>query len=136
MKINDYCYVLNPKADNQSMKFAFKDCIWTGPYIVVKVLSNNNYVVRRTGTRYTQTLHRVRLKLYAPNQRVHDVAVKVEDNFQTPRLKQPMTIGTLKLGKPNSEKFCSKTHRKRKMKKLPSQKYQPTTQLQRKMKQL
>ena len=51
LKVNDYCYVLNPKADNQSMKFAFKDCIWTGPYIVVKVLSNNNYVVRRTGTR-------------------------------------------------------------------------------------
>ena len=38
-KVNDYCYVLNPKADNQSMKFAFKDCIWTGPYLVVKVLS-------------------------------------------------------------------------------------------------
>ena len=44
LKINDYCYVLNPKADNQSMKFGFKDCIWTGLYIVVKVLSNNNYV--------------------------------------------------------------------------------------------
>ena len=36
LKINDYCYVLNPKPDNQSMKFAFEDCIWTGPYIVVK----------------------------------------------------------------------------------------------------
>ena len=81
LKINDYCYVLNPKADNQSMKFAFKDCIWTGPYIVVKVLSNNNYVVRRTGTRYTQTLHRIRLRLYAPNQRVPDVTVKVEDQL-------------------------------------------------------
>ena len=31
LKIIDYCYVLNPKADNQSMKFAFKDCLWTGP---------------------------------------------------------------------------------------------------------
>ena len=54
LKVNDYCYpnpVLNPKADNQSMQFAFKDCIWTGPYIVAKVLSNHNYVVRRTGTR-------------------------------------------------------------------------------------
>ena len=79
LKVNDYCYVLNPKADNQSMKFAFKDCIWTGPYMVVKVLSNNNYVVRRTGTRYTQTLHRVRLRLYAPNQRVPDVTVRRED---------------------------------------------------------
>ena len=78
LKVNDYCYVLNPKADNQSLKFAFKACIWTGSYIVVKVLSNNNYVVRRTGTRYTQALHRIRLKLYAPNRPVPDVTVKGE----------------------------------------------------------
>ena len=87
LKNNDYCYVLNPKADNQSMKFAFKDCIWTGPYIVVKVLSNNNYVVRRTGTRYTQTLHRIRLRLYAPNQRVPDVTVRREDYLPEPEVK-------------------------------------------------
>ena len=87
LKVNDYCYVLNPKADNQSMKFAFKDCIWTGPYIVVKVLSNNNYVVRRTGTRYTQTLHRIRLKLYAPNQRVPDVTVRRKDYLPDPEVK-------------------------------------------------
>ena len=86
LKVNDYCYVLNPKADNQSMKFAFKDCIWTGPYIVVKVLSNNNYVVRRTGTRYTQTLHRIRLRLYAPNQRVPDVTVRREDYLPDPEV--------------------------------------------------
>ena len=87
LKVNDYCYVLNPKADNQSIKFAFKDCIWTGPYIVVKILSYNNYVVRRTGTRYTQTLRRIRLKLYAPNQRVPDVTVKVEDQLPDPEVK-------------------------------------------------
>ena len=87
LKVNDYCYVLNPKADNQSMKFAFKDCIWTAPYIVVKVLSNNNYVVRRTGTRYTQTLHRIRLRLYAPNQRVPDVTVRREDYLPDPEVK-------------------------------------------------
>ena len=87
LKVNDYCYVLNPNADNQSMKFAFKDCIWTGPYLVVKVLSNNNYVVRRTGTRYTQTLHRNRLRLYAPNQRVPDVTVRREDYLPDPEVK-------------------------------------------------
>ena len=42
LEINDYCYVLYPKADNQSTEFAFQDSIWTGPYIVIKVLSNNN----------------------------------------------------------------------------------------------
>ena len=87
LKVNGYCYVLNPKADNQSMKIAFSDCIWTGPYIVVKVLSNNNYVVRRTGTRYTQTLHRIRLRLYAPNQRVPDVTVRREDYLPDPEVK-------------------------------------------------
>ena len=50
LKVIDYCYVLNPKADNQLMNFAFNNCICTGPYTVVKVLSNNNYVVPRTGT--------------------------------------------------------------------------------------
>ena len=69
------------------MKFAFKDCIWTGPYVVVKVLSNNNYVVRRTGTRYTQTLHRIRLRLFAPNQRVPDVTVRREDYLPDPEVK-------------------------------------------------
>ena len=69
------------------MKFAFKDCIWTGPYIVVKVLSNNNYVVRRSGTRYTQTLHRIRPRLYAPNQRVPDVTVRREDYLPDPEVK-------------------------------------------------
>ena len=58
---------------------------WT--QIVVKVLSNNNYVVRRTGTRYTQTLHRIRLRLYAPNQRVLDVTVRREDYLPDPEVK-------------------------------------------------
>ena len=87
LKVNDYCYVLIPKADNQSVKFAFEDCIRNGPYIVVKVLSNNNYVVRRTGTRYSQTLHRIRLKLHAPNQRVPDVTVRGEDYLPDPEVK-------------------------------------------------
>ena len=69
------------------MKFAFKACICTGPYVVVKVLSNNNYVVRRTGTRYTQTLHKIRVRLYAPNQRVPDVTVRREDYFPDPEVK-------------------------------------------------
>ena len=125
LKVNDYCYVLNPKAHNQSMKFAFKDCIWTGPYIVVKVLSNNNYVVRRTGTRYTQTLQRIRLRLYAPNQRVPDVTVRREDYLLDPEVQTTHTmIGTRKLVKPNSEKFCSAIPRKTQPKKLQLRKSQ------------
>ena len=88
LKVNDYCYVLKPRADNQSMNLAFKDCIWTGPYVVVKVLSNNKYVVRRTGRRYTQTLQRIRLRLYAPNQRVPGVTVRREDYLPNPEVKR------------------------------------------------
>ena len=55
LKINDYCYFLNPKADNQSTKFAFQDSIWMGSYVVIKVVSNNGETKRKKGTRYTVT---------------------------------------------------------------------------------
>ena len=55
LKVNEYCYVLNPKADNQSINFSFNEIIWTGPYVIVKVLSNNNYTIRKLGPRYTET---------------------------------------------------------------------------------
>ena len=84
LKINDYCYILNPKADNQSTKFAFQDCIWTGPYIVIKVLSNNNYTIRKLGTRYTQTLRRIRIRPYVPDQRLPDVKVRSNDYLPDP----------------------------------------------------
>ena len=79
LKVNEYCYVLNPKADNQSTKFSFNECIWTGPYVIVKVLSNNNYTIRKLGTRYTQTLHRIRLRIYKPDRCLPDVTVKQTD---------------------------------------------------------
>ena len=87
LKINDYCYILNPKADNQSTKFAFQDCIWTGPYIVIKVLSNNNYTIRKLGTRYTQTLHRIRIRPYVPEQRLPDVTVRADNYLPDPDVK-------------------------------------------------
>ena len=87
LKINDYCYILNPKADNQSAKFAFQECIWTGPYIVIKVLSNNNYTIRKIGTRHTQTLHRIRIRPYVPEQRIPDVTVRVNEYLPDPDVK-------------------------------------------------
>ena len=87
LKINDYCYILNPKADNQSTKFAFQDCIWTGPYIVIKVLSNNNYTIRKLGTRYSQTLHRIRIRPYVPEQRLPDVTVRADNYLPDPDVK-------------------------------------------------
>ena len=84
LKVNEYCYVLNPKADNQSTEFSFNKCIWTGPYVIVKVLSNNNYTIRKLGTRYTQTLHRLRLRIYKPDRCLTDVTVKQTDYLADP----------------------------------------------------
>ena len=86
LKVNDYCYVLNPKADNQSMKFAFERLHLDWTLSSSQSAFKKNYVVRRTGTRYTQTLHRIRLRLYAPNQRVPDVTVRGEGYLPDPEV--------------------------------------------------
>ena len=87
MKTNDYCYVLNPKADNQTTNNAFQDCIWMGPYIVIKVLSNNNYRIREVGTCNTQTLHRIRIRRYVSEQRIPDVTVRLHEYLPDPDVK-------------------------------------------------
>ena len=79
LKENDYCFVLQPKADHQGSKIPFRDYRWVGPFVVQKVLPNENYIVRRINTNKTQILHRIRLKKFIPNQ-------PLEDNFREQRL--------------------------------------------------
>ena len=62
----DSCFILNPKADTQATKIPFREFRWVGPYKIEKVLPNNNYIVRRLGTKKTQLLHRIRLRKYTP----------------------------------------------------------------------
>ena len=76
---NEYCFVLQPKADNQGSKIPFRDYRWVGPFVVQKVLPNENYIVRRVNTNKTHILHRIRLKKFVPNQ-------PLEDNFREQRL--------------------------------------------------
>ena len=87
LKVNDYCYILNPKADNQSTKFAFQDCICTGPYIVIKVPSNNNDTIQKLGTIYTQTLNRIRIRPYVPEHCMPDVTVRANEYLPDPGVK-------------------------------------------------
>ena len=42
------------------------------PIVVQKVLSNDNYIVRRLNTNKTQILHRIRLKKFVPNTPLED----------------------------------------------------------------
>ena len=59
LKEKDYCFILQPKADHQGSKIPFRDFRWIGPYIVEKVLPNNNYIVRKLDTKpkcYTESV--------------------------------------------------------------------------------
>ena len=73
LKQSDYMYILQSKADHQGSKIPFTDFRWIGPYIVEKVLTNNNYVVRKIGTNKTQILHRMRLRQFTPRQPIPDI---------------------------------------------------------------
>ena len=75
LKQSDYVYILQPKADHQGSKIPFTDFRWIGPYIVEKLLPNNNYVVRKIGTNKTQILHRMRLRQFTPRQPIPDIPV-------------------------------------------------------------
>jgi len=82
LKQSDYVYILQPRADHQGSKIPFTHFRWIGPYIIEKVLPNNNYVVRKIGTNKTQILHRMRLRQFTPRQPIPDIPV-------TPREWQP-----------------------------------------------
>ena len=63
----DYRFVLQPEADSQASKIPFREYRWVGPFVIQKVLSNDNYIVRRLTTNKTQILHRIRLKKFIRN---------------------------------------------------------------------
>ena len=68
LKKADYVYVLQPKADRQRSKIPLTEFRWIGPYIIEKVLPNNNYLVLKIGTNKTQVLHRLRMRQFTtPN---------------------------------------------------------------------
>ena len=79
LKENDYCFVLQPKEDHQGSKILFRDYRWVGPFRVQKVLPNESYIVRRINANKTQILHRIRIKMFVPNQ-------PLENNFREQRL--------------------------------------------------
>ena len=75
LKEKDYCFILQPTADQQGSKKPFRDFRWIGPCLVEKVLPNNGYMLRKLNTNKTEILHTIRLKKYNPEK-------PLEDNFQ------------------------------------------------------
>ena len=78
LKEKEFCFILQPKTDHQGLKIPFRDFRWIGPYLVEKVLPNNNYIVRKLNTNKTQILHRIRLIKYKSEK-------PPEDNYQEAR---------------------------------------------------
>ena len=76
LKENDYCFELQPKADQQGSKIPFREYRWVGPFIVQKVLPNENHIVRRLNTNKTQILHRIALKSLFPINRSRTISKK------------------------------------------------------------
>ena len=71
----DYVYILQQKANYHGSKIPFREFRWIGPYIIKKVLPNNNYPVRKIGTNKTQVLHRMRMRQFTPRQPPADIRI-------------------------------------------------------------
>ena len=70
-------------------KIPFRDFRWIRPYLVEKVLPNNNYTVRKLKTNKTQILHRIRLRKYNPETPPEDNYLEdrwqIDDNIVVPQ---------------------------------------------------
>ena len=86
LKEADYVYILQPKADHQGSKIPFTEFRWMGPYIVEKVLANNNYLVRKTGTDKPQVLHRKQMRQFTPRQPPADIRVNPHEYKPDPEV--------------------------------------------------
>ena len=76
----DFCFILEPLAYHQGSKIPFREFRWIGPYVIEKVLPNENYIVRKLNSNKTQILHRIRLRKYTPNTTLQDT--RPEGNLQ------------------------------------------------------
>ena len=82
----DYLYILQPKADHQGSKIPFTEFRWICPYVIEKVLPNNNYLVRKIGTNKTQMIHRMRMRQLTPRQPPADITVKPQEYKPNPEV--------------------------------------------------
>ena len=88
-KEKGYGYILQPKADHNGTKIPFRDFRWIGPYFAEKVLTNNNYIVRKLKTNKTQIPHKIRLRKYNPEESPEDnhqeTQWQIDDNIVVPQ---------------------------------------------------
>ena len=89
-KEKDCCFILQPKADREGSKKPFRGFRWIGPYLVEKVLPNNEYFVRKLNTNKIQIFHRIRLRTYNPGKPPEDhyqeTHWQIDDNIVIPKM--------------------------------------------------
>ena len=82
LAVFSYCLLLNPKLMTQS-DFASKSLpIWLPVYRIEKSLTNSNYILRKVGTNYTQSVNRIRLRPVTPQGCIDYITVTNFENFQ------------------------------------------------------
>ena len=75
----------------QSERTQFTKMKWIGLYRIQKVLSDNNYLIRKINTNKTQCVHRIRLRKYVPHETVPDIH-QSHDIFPDPDAKPDSEI--------------------------------------------
>ena len=73
---------------HQGSKISFRDFRLIGPYLVEKVLPNNNNIFRTLNRNKTQILHRIRLRKYNPekhpDENCQEAQWQIDDNIVSP----------------------------------------------------
>ncbi len=78
----DFCFLLHPKLTKQNDTLAIEEFRWVGLFIVVKVLTHSNYLIRRVNTTLTQVVHTIRSRKYFPATKPVDISVTSETHFE------------------------------------------------------
>ena len=86
LKKADYVYVLQSEVDHQVSKISLTEFRWLSPYIIEKVLSNNNYLVRKIGTSKTQVLHCMRKPRFTSRQPTADIRIAPQEGKPEPEV--------------------------------------------------
>ena len=92
LKQAEYVHILQPKVDHQGSNISFTEFKWIGPYIIEKVLPNNNYLVRKICTNKTQVLHGMKMRQFTPRQPPADITVKPQEYKSDPEVSLNTTI--------------------------------------------
>ena len=73
LALHSYCLILDPKCTTQIATMNKQQSRWIPMYRVEKILTNANYIVRKTNTQFTQCVHRMRLRPIKPQHEVEDL---------------------------------------------------------------